>query len=695
MDHYYLGYVEFIHPERLIGRIRPLARVRKRPADDSWIVDRAYAPGELGGTDRVFWPKIPHDQDDLTGRYVRFRVEVNQKTRDSEREWHEFVVAEEGRNGTLRRVAKLGLPILPEERVSGPDRLLSSNTGLPREAIVYRTRMKVTWIDGPWRVAELGDPSRFCLQPKEDGHVVEHALGRLGPETFHLWKDDEGEHQAVLLVEPAKTGGRAIDLLPASGLAEWLIRVLKRDKALLSSLDRASEGWRSHLGELLAPAVDPIQRELDRARFARLEAALDAIAENEARLADLAELPRFKQIRDEAIGREVASRRDDIRSAAEAESRGYVGQQRQVRDQERARAEREKQALLRELDAVRAEVADAERLLAEARMKVERDESSIRAAADHLVEARGRIVRDFIAFHGLIEDTKGGDDGSANGHPPAASVVDTVPIPTRTGVMPEGTAIDDQVAFLGDRLVPTMAAWGAEATRLQAKRLHAALVSCQWVAVPCPSWGVAYAHAIGAYARYRIVTVEPTWLSFSDAWGGEVGDFWREAVERRDALHLLIFADADRALVQCWARPLLDIVSGLRRELPSGHTWPENLRLFSCPSPDEAALPVPDWVVAHWAGIKAASGGTRPDGPIVPGHVLFAAWSGWVMIPDPAASPSAGLGVAARSAANERSALARAFRQLEPDDDPEHAEGVAREIREVDARSVFTREVRG
>jgi hypothetical protein len=207
--------------------------------------------------------------------------------------------------------------------------------------------------------------------------------------------------------------------------------------------------------------------------------------------------------------------------------------------------------------------------------------------------------------------------------------------------------------------------------------------------VPCASWGVAYVEAMGAYARQRIVAVEPTWLAFSDAWGGELEAFWREALEQRDALYLLIFADADRALVQCWARPLLDIVSGVRSVLPSGLHWPENLRVMSCPSADEAALHVPNWVVEHWAGIVATSSGSRPDGPIPPGYVSFASWSGWVMAPDGVARPSPELGIASTAAARERSALARTLEHLSPDDDPESAKEVASTIRERDAREVF------
>jgi hypothetical protein len=715
MDHY-LGYVEFIHGD-LWGRIRPLARVKKRSADDAWIVDRGCEPEEWGSTGLVFWPKIAQDQAYLARHYVRFNVEPNQRPRDPERECDEFVVVRKWPHGLFHRVEPLGLPILPEKSVLGPDRVLASNSGVEPGSIVYRRRMRDTLIDGPWRVVASGDPPKLCLQPKEDGYVVEHEIdrlgsddrrllplrlqeylrerapGRLGSETYHVW-DDEDEIQAVLLVEPAPEAGRLIDLLPASGLAGWLIRMLTGDKSLLSSLDRASPGWRGRVGELLGTAPEPVQRTLDQNRFAHLEATLDALADDEAQLAKLVELPRFKEVLDAAIGREVVSARGRIEAAAAEETRDFVNRLKQERGEAKERAERKKQDLLREVDRICVEVADAERLRAESRVQAERDKSSIRAAADYLIESRERIIRDFSAFHGLIESARASGDVSANGHSPAVTKLLEAPPSTRTEVMPEGPAIDKPWVFIRDRLAPAMASWGTEATELQAKRLHAALLACRWVAAPCPSWGVAYAEAMGAHAQYRVVAVEPTWLSFSDAWGGEVGAFWREAIERREALHLLIFADADRSLVQCWARPLLDMISGLRPALPGGLPWPENLRVMACPSADEAALPVPDWVVAHWAGV-GSSRGTRPDQPIVPGHVPFAAWSQWIMPSDDASRPSVGIGVAARAAAFERSALARTLQRLDPDEDPEAAEEVAREVREGAARSVFAREAPG
>jgi hypothetical protein len=517
----------------------------------------------------------------------------------------------------------------------------------------------------------------------------------LGSESFHIWEGKDDEARVVLLVEPAKANGRVIDLLPDSGLADWLTRGLGKNKPLLSIFDLASPGWRGRLGDLLEATSDPIQKKLNLDRFARLEVALDTLADDEARLADLIELPRFKDLLEVAIGRERDSRRDEIRTAALEETRNYVGQQKQEREQEKRQAEGEKLALRCAVDKVNAEVGEIKRQREQATAKVADDESSIRATADYLVEARERIVRDFSAFYGLIEQTRESGNGPANGQHPGVTKLLAGSLPARDEVSPAGPTIDNHTDFLDKRLIPAFGSWGANVTPRQAKWLHAALLACRWVAAPCPSWGVAYAEAIGAHARHRVVTVEPTWLAFSDCWGSEIGDFWSEENNRPDIFHLLIFVDADRALVQCWARSFLDVISGLRSTLPSGVAWPDNLRVMACPSADSANLPVPDWVLAHWAGIKAASGASRRDGVMSSGHVPFATWKSWIAKPEPTAGLSDGLGVAARGAACERSALAGILGQMDPDSGLDLAHEDAREIREKAARLVFARGSQG
>ena len=153
------------------------------------------------------------------------------------------------------RIASLGWPIVEEEYVSGADRVLAPDAGARTGAIIYRRVHSGTLIDGPWQVAQIGGADRLCLQPKEDSQVVEHELRRLSPETYHIWKDRHDEDRAVLLVEPEKEMGRIIDLMPDSGLAEWLVRVLKRDRG-----DKVGKTLLPKVGELLAAATDQLQR---------------------------------------------------------------------------------------------------------------------------------------------------------------------------------------------------------------------------------------------------------------------------------------------------------------------------------------------------------------------------------------------------------------------------------------------------
>ncbi len=694
---FYLGWVEKINVTGHHGRIRPLALVKKRSEDGGWVVDRRLEKGELGESDCVFWFNIPDQQLHLARQYIRFKVKPNLRTRDQERErWDEFVVAGDDRNGSTRPVDPLGFPAISDEQVEGPDRVLSPSSGVNPGMMVFRRRKNGTLIDGPWRVAEFGGTDPLCLRPKEEDHVVEYDCARMGPGTYHDWVEG-GEARFVLLVEPARDHGRPRDLLSTSGLAGWLIRVLRRDRARLSCFDQVSPDWKDRLGEALAAATDPVQKKLEEARFKTLGPALNALAANEARLNELVEEPRFKAILDRAMADHLNAAKGRIEAVALEETRDFVDRLRRDRELEKAQAEIEKNSILRELDEVRSRLEDAKRLRDESREEAKRDESAIREAVVHLVESRQRIIRDFTAFHGLIETNRssGTLNGSSNNHDPVVVLGPLEAPPLMVSeITPVGPPIDESRSFLKYRLVPTLAAWGAQARPLQARKLHAALLACRWVAIPCPSWGVAYTEAIGAYARHQVVPVEATWLAFSDAWKGEVEAFWLDSLARPGVLHLLIFADADRALVQCWARPLLDIASGLRPALPSGHRWPDNLRVMVCPSADDAAWHVPDWVVAHWAGVEAAQGGGQSQELIVPGHVPFSAWASWVEEPDAAPRPSAGLGAAARGAAKERSAVARTFERLKPGGDPDDAEREAGYLREGDARSIFARTAR-
>jgi hypothetical protein len=165
-----------------------------------------------------------------------------------------------------------------------------------------------------------------------------------------------------------------------------------------------------------------------------------------------------------------------------------------------------------------------------------------------------------------------------------------------------------------------------------AELFHHAVRVCRWVLVPNPAWAVAYQEAIGETARLHIVQVEPTWLSFADAWRA-VAPVWQAAQQQPDRLHLLLFEDVNRALPECWARPWLDILAGFRKVLPveGQPEWPVNLRVLACVASDQAALPLSKTVVEHWAAVSLRPVGKRSSEPaqLHDGHVPWAVWQSW------------------------------------------------------------------
>ena len=310
-------------------------------------------------------------------------------------------------------------------------------------------------------------------------------------------------------------------------------------------------------------------------------------------------------------------------------TKSFLTLQNKQREQERTKFDREKKAHEKDLDQCRTRIEDARKVEGEVKMRIEEGTAKIHAAAEHLDGSRSRLVCEYTAFHALLEHTKtAGNGATISALMSAPSFINK----HASSVVPVGAARLEMREFIEQRLSPMLAGWTSGTTILQAKLLHAALLSCRWVVVPSPAWGMAYAEAIGPAARFVIVAVEPTWLTFADAWKSEAGTCWCEAVETPDVLHLLMFVDVDRALPQCWARPWLDIIAGYRPTLPSpaGRRWPDNLRVLACPAADDAVLPVPSGVLAHWAGVGAVKDIGRSADPPLVGHVPYAAWTGWI-----------------------------------------------------------------
>jgi len=115
--------------------------------------------------------------------------------------------------------------------------------------------------------------------------------------------------------------------------------------------------------------------------------------------------------------------------------------------------------------------------------------------------------------------------------------------------------------------------------------------------------------------KVLIQQVEPDWLKFERLYNNGLQKIWQSAHEQKSMLHFLILEDINISSIECYARPLLDLLCGIRENLPGQHTaWPENLWIFGIPvSPnlgDDFRMPLLKETFKDWGYIPTMEGVT-------------------------------------------------------------------------------------
>ena len=108
-------------------------------------------------------------------------------------------------------------------------------------------------------------------------------------------------------------------------------------------------------------------------------------------------------------------------------------------------------------------------------------------------------------------------------------------------------------------------------------------------------------------AKYIIQQVEPDWLHFKDFWDNGLGEIWNSAHNTPDKFHFLLLEDINMSALECYCRPLLDILSGVRKRIPYGEKpYPNNLKIIATIAPfdePEIGLPVYRNTFENWGAI--------------------------------------------------------------------------------------------
>ena len=81
-----------------------------------------------------------------------------------------------------------------------------------------------------------------------------------------------------------------------------------------------------------------------------------------------------------------------------------------------------------------------------------------------------------------------------------------------------------------------------------------------------------------------IQQVEADWLKFESFYNNGLKQCWQSAHDNPDVIHFFMLEDINIAAIECYARPLMDLITGVRSLLPGLQScWPNNLWIFGIP----------------------------------------------------------------------------------------------------------------
>lgn len=644
MATWYLGFCSQCPDSFRTGRIAPLASLRKNP-DGKFIVDRLADDLDevFGPTKKVFWHNSPTPLQDLTGAVVRFQCIRTQDHSDTPtaKDWMRVFRGGKPWEEKPWEVHRIGYRIIGQgENIQWQQEPRWVRGFGEGEHLVIRNIADKT-VFGPWRVGRdvVGvQGARELIPHPNPNKIIAYETISLKEDAFFGDYESFAEGKIgveVLLYLPDESVGKPVDLATPKQLGNWLVkRIVAHAPKVVETLDKEAAGWRSRVREEIE-MYDEHERQLYLARWDKIDAILkDLVFESES-TTKLIENPKFLHKVNELIKTEVGTRTAEIEAEAQQKSKNMV-----------ARTQTEILDAQRQLEAIK---KDSKNRLDDLAGR----EQAVKALISHLKESRDRLLKDITVYQGLLP----GAPAAAVEHPRRPS--------TTSAIRPNGEAIETAAKFIDLRLWPALDRWYPGASRNLALTLHATICGSRTVLVPSPAWAQAYVSALGGTAILSFVNIQPTWLGFDDLWRGGLSEVWERAGCEPAAIEIVLFRDFNRALPQCYARPLLDLLAGYTDELPwpGSGAWPKNLRILACTSPSDESLPLTYEVIRHFAAVSKtlpSPSAQRPE-PETPGHVAVETWLNWSHYSretEPDAELSREFGPLARAAALEIATIA-------------------------------------
>jgi hypothetical protein len=270
--------------------------------------------------------------------------------------------------------------------------------------------------------------------------------------------------------------------------------------------------------------------------------------------------------------------------------------------------------------------AELERCKKETAEKESRLERVVQTATTRLSQGRDELLSDLSLLAPLFGNVLFSD---RNGYSAPNAISPQSPNPSPKTVAPLIGEPLLELEFVTKRLAPTMQDFGISLHSHKVTDFHALMLASKIVALPDVSWGVAYAASMGGSAKSHCVTVEPNWMSFSQAFGGELGKAYSEAAIDADRLHLIILDGIDRCPSHAWLQPFFQLNAGWRASLQNRDEsgWLPNLRIVFTTEKSDASFPVPKNIF-KWVTPFSAESISQDESVsnCIDGHLAFDSW---------------------------------------------------------------------
>jgi len=392
--------------------------------------------------------------------------------------------------------------------------------------------------------------------------------GKLSPvsnKRINMWDLDECEtvaykNEIYLLGEP-KGESMPLDCMDDKQLFDWFREELKKiEPEYVNLLDKKAK-WRTEIPKLFYQS-NKERNEVDRVRFVRIKEKFEYINLN---LSDIITLVEKSNSLKKAFNVAIEKHKEEFKTKYEN----------QLND---------------EIRSLKESKTDYESTITKLKSEIENSQFRI----EELTQNKDRILADFSIIKEVF-----GNEMKATRYIETSDlfVIENIEKPKDVKLL---ALKDDFIIALKNQLQRV------GLSPLLAKRIIDVMSDYYAIFISDIRIGIAMIEATNN-ATYIIQNVEPDWLHFSNLWENGLGAIWQTAHENPEKLHFLILEDINLSSPECYGRPLLDMILGVRKVIPYGKApYPKNLRILATVAPvenPEIGLPLNKVTFNGWAAI--------------------------------------------------------------------------------------------